>query len=71
MLFVFFSGVDVFIFPVSNVTSVRHFFSLQSADDVVLERAEKRLRECSQAWFPVMSYFLLAGVKIYIFPCSV
>ena len=57
--------------PVSNVTSVRHFFPSQSADDVVLERAEKQLREYSQAWFPVMSYLLLAGVKKYIFPCSV
>ena len=64
---VFFQVLMFLLCPVTNVTSERHFCP-QSADDVVLERAEKRLRECTQARFPIvrLAFFLRGNACVMI-----
>jgi hypothetical protein len=63
----FFQVLMFLLCPVINVTS-EIYFCPQSADDVVLERAEKRLRDCSQARFPIvcLAFFLRGNACVMI-----
>ena len=63
----FFQVLMFLLRPVTNVTSERHFCP-QSADDVVLERAEKRLRDCTQARFHILclAFFLRGNACVMI-----